>query len=184
MTPTENLKHEHKAISLMLGIMTKIADNIKLERGFNLHDLESIVDFIKIFADKCHHGKEETVLFPALIIAGIPNENGPIGVMLQEHAIGRNYTKLLEKAIDDYKRQQTVTGDAIAQCILNYVTLMHKHIHKEDNILFPLADKVLNTHAQKEIAEQFEKIEEEVVGYGVHEKYHKLLISLKSKYLE
>jgi len=88
MTPTEDLINEHKAIKVMLSIMTKIAENIKANKGYYIKDVEQIVDFLKTFADKCHHGKEENVLFPALVLAGIPKENGPIGVMLQEHTLG------------------------------------------------------------------------------------------------
>ena len=78
MIPTEDLIHEHKAIKVMLSIMSKIAEDIKTKKGFDTEDVEKIVDFLKTFADKCHHGKEETTLFPALVLAGMPEENGPI----------------------------------------------------------------------------------------------------------
>ena len=98
MTPTEDLINEHKAIKVMLSIMTKIAENIKANKGYYIKDVEQIVDFLKTFADKCHHGKEENVLFPALVLAGIPKENGPIGVMLQEHTLGKGYIKEINRA--------------------------------------------------------------------------------------
>ena len=93
MTPTEDLINEHKAIKVMLSIMNKIAENIEANKGYYIKDVEKIVDFLKTFADKCHHGKEENVLFPALVLAGIPKENGPIGIMLREHTLGRGYIK-------------------------------------------------------------------------------------------
>lgn len=74
MIPTEDLIHEHKAIKIMLSIMSKIADNIQSGKDYDTKDSGQIVDFLKTFADKCHHGKEETALFPALVLAGIPNE--------------------------------------------------------------------------------------------------------------
>lgn len=61
---------------------------------------------------------------------------------------------------------------------------MRNHIQKEENILFQMADKVLSEQKQKEISEQFEKIEQEVVGRGIHEQYHELLNQLKNKYID
>ena len=182
MTPTEDLIHEHKAIKVMLKIMSRIADNIKTNKGFDTKDVENIVDFLKTFADKCHHGKEETALFPALVLAGIPKESGPVGVMLHEHTIGRNYIKEISSGLENYKAGNTHSGELIAAGLTNYVTLLQSHIQKEENILFPMADRILSEQKQNEIVEQFEKIEEEVVGHGVHEKYHELLNQLSNKY--
>ncbi len=182
MLPTEDLIHEHKAIKIMLSIMSKIAEDIKTNKGVDLHDIEKIIDFLKTFADKCHHGKEEAALFPALVLAGIQNENGPIGVMLYEHTIGRRYIKELSMGVENSKIDNTNTGELIAASLTNYVILLQNHIQKEENILFPMANKVLNEQIQKEIFKHFEKIEEEVVGHGVHEQLHELLKQLQNKY--
>src|ERR1035437_5999341 len=163
MTPTEDLIHEHTAIKVMLSIMSKIAENIKTNKGFDTRDVEQIVDFLKTFADKCHHGKEETALFPALVLAGIPKENGPIGVMLNEHTIGRGYIKEISDGVENCKIGNSCSGELIAANLNNYVSLLQNHIRKEENVLFPMANKALSE--QKEIFEQFEKIEEEVVGH-------------------
>lgn len=183
MTPTEDLINEHKAINVMLSIMSKIAEDIKANKEFYIKDVEQIVDFLQTFADKCHHCKEETSLFPALVLAGIPKENGPIGVMLQEHTLGRGYIKEIKRGLKNCKLGDTCSGELIMTSLTNYVSLLQNHIHKEENILFPIANKTLSEQKQKEISEQFEKIEEEVVGHGVHEQYHELLNQLKSKYL-
>ena len=183
MTPTEDLINEHKAIKVMLSIMSKIAENIKANKGYYIKDVEQIVDFLKTFADKCHHGKEENVLFPALVLAGIPKENGPIGVMLQEHTLGRGYIKEINRGLENCKLGDTCSSELIAANLTNYVNLLQNHIQKEETILFPMANKTLSEQRQKEIFEQFEKIEEDIVGHGVHEQYHELLNQLKIKYI-
>ena len=61
--------------------------------------------------------------------------------------------------------------------------LLQNHIQKEENILFPMAEKVLSIEKQNEIFEQFEKIEEDMVGHGLHEQFHELIEKLKKKYL-
>ena len=183
MIPTEDLIHEHKAIKVMLSIMSKIAEDIKINKGFDTKDVEKIVDFLKTFADKCHHGKEETALFPALVLAGMPEENGPIAVMLHEHVIGRQHIKEIGTYLADYKTGNPDSGELLAASLSNYVSLLGNHIHKEENVLFPMANKILSEQKQMGISEQFEKIEEEVIGHGVHEQYHELLKQLKNKYL-
>jgi hemerythrin-like domain-containing protein len=53
---------------------------------------EEILDFLVVFVDKCHHGKEEGLLFPALEAVGVSRNGGPIGVLLEEHRKGRSLT--------------------------------------------------------------------------------------------
>jgi hemerythrin-like domain-containing protein len=182
MKPIEDLVQEHMAIKVMLSIMSKIAENIRNEKSVDTNDIESIVDFLKTFADKCHHGKEENALFPALVESGIPKEGGPIGVMLHEHIIGREYIKEISTKTEQFKSGNSQTLQLIADSLLSYINLLQTHIQKEENILFPMAEKVLTTQKQNEIFEHFERIEEEVVGHGIHEQYHELLNKLKSKY--
>jgi len=183
MTPTENLIHEHEAIRVMLSIMSKIAENIRDEKEFVIKDILKIVGFLKTFADKCHHGKEETALFPALVLAGISNENGPIGVMLKEHAIGRKHINEISSEIENFKAGQISSSYVIATSLINYVNLLHNHILKEENILFPLANKVLTEDIQKEILKKFKETEGFVLSHGAMERYNDLLEQLKNKYL-
>ncbi len=184
MKPTEELIHEHKAIKMMLGIMGKIAENIQNEKNVEVKDVEDIVNFLKTFADKCHHGKEENVLFPALLATGIPLENGPIGVMLFEHSQGRTYIQEMSDGAMNWKNQDAASAQSIANAMLNYSTLMQNHILKEENVLFVLADQRLTALKQEEILAKFEQIEEDVVGHGIHEKFHELLNQLKAKYID
>jgi len=71
MKPTEDLMHEQQAIVVMLNIMSKISGKIRDNEEPMIDEIGSIIDFLKTFADKCLHGKEEEVLFPALVAASI-----------------------------------------------------------------------------------------------------------------
>ena len=98
MKPTDQLKDEHKGISLMLQILGKVCEQIEAGIQISTEHLEKIVDFFKVFVDTCHHGKEEDLLFPAMEEAGIPREGGPIGVLLSEHEQGRGYVSAMNLA--------------------------------------------------------------------------------------
>lgn len=180
MKPTEDLMREHSTIKIMLGIMKNIADNIAEKKGADAGDLEKILDFLKNYADKCHHGKEEEALFPAMVNAGMPRESGPIAVMYADHILGRKYISHIENALNDYRNGKSDKPIEIA--LLNYIDLLRGHILKEDSILFPMAERILPEMAQDQLAKRFVIIEELVIGHGIHEQYNQLLENLRIKY--
>jgi hemerythrin-like domain-containing protein len=184
MKPTEQLKEEHQVIKLMLRIAEKVCEKLESGEEVDPEHLERIVEFIRVFADKCHHGKEEDLLFAAMEEAGIPRKGGPIGVMLTEHDMGRGYVKGMSEAIARYKAGDGKASTAIAQNARDYIALLTQHIDKEDNILYPMADMHLSEDQQKELLEGFERVEHEEIGVGKHEQFHKLLEHLKQVYLK
>jgi len=93
MKATQQLKDEHEGVLLMLRILDEVSRQLKSGGLIRNEHFEDILDFLKVFVDKCHHGKEEELLFPALVKAGIPHD-GPIAVMLFEHEMGRKYVRV------------------------------------------------------------------------------------------
>jgi len=184
MTPTEQLKEEHEAIKLTLKVIEKISQKIDAGEKIDPKHLDMILEFIKVFADKCHHGKEEDVLFPAMIAAGIPREGGPVGVMLHEHEVGRGFVRRMSDGIKRYKKGDRSALGTFASNARGYTELLARHIYKEDNILYPMADSHVPEMRQSEMMEEFEKIEQERIGAGKHEEFHKNLDLLKSVYLK
>jgi hemerythrin-like domain-containing protein len=182
MKATQQLKDEHEGIKLMLNIMETISDGLNKGNELNIDHYEKILEFIKGFADKCHHGKEEDILFPALVDKGMAKDGGPIAVMLYEHQLGRGYIKSLSMAFDDFKKGNNHTKSNIISSSMSYVDLLRNHIEKENNILFMMADKILNESEQSKIFDAFEKLETEKIGIGRHEEFHNLLENLKSIY--
>jgi hemerythrin-like domain-containing protein len=82
---SEDLINEHEGILEGLRILEKMVDLIRANKPFEINDLKEMINFFKLFTDKCHHGKEEGMLFPEMEKAGIPKENGPTGQMLIGH---------------------------------------------------------------------------------------------------
>lgn len=182
MRPTQELSYEHVSIKRMLAILGNACDRVEAGGKVDPAHLESAVEFVRVFADKCHHGKEEDLLFPAMVKAGVPNEGGPIGVMLAEHVQGRQLTKNLADAIPGYRAGDRSAKDAVIKNARGYVGLLGPHIHKEDFVLYPIADRVLTPEIQDDLAKGFAKVEDEIVGRGVHERFHKLLDDLEAFY--
>ena len=181
MKPTKQLKAEHEGVKLMLGILEKVCAN---PDEINQEHFTKILEFLKVFVDKCHHGKEEDLLLPAMTEAGVLKEEGVIKFTLLEHVEGRGYVKGMSEASDKLKNGDRQASTKIAENGKKYIVLLIKHIEKENTILFPLADKVLSQAKQNELEEEFEKLEVERIGLGKHEEFHKLLHQLKEIYLD
>jgi hemerythrin-like domain-containing protein len=183
MKATEHLIREHESVLKMIEIMQAIAG--KMEDGENVDpgDLERILDFLRIFVDKCHHGKEENLLFEKLVEIGFSKEAGPVGVMLNEHVQGRAYITGFAEGINKYASGDKSGITAITRNIHGYADLLASHIHKENNILYKMADMHLSEHDQDILLSRFEQLEKEVIGPGKHEEFHKLLQRLSQQYL-
>ena len=177
---SEDLRNEHEGVLFGLDILEKMAGKIRREGAMDVKDAAEMVNFLRLFADKCHHGKEEGLMFPAMEKVGIPNKGGPIGQMLLEHDQGRQHIAEMAASTEG----STLQADRFAEAATGYIQLMRAHIDKENSVLFPAGDRMLPTDVQKQLLDQFEGFEEEVMGKGTHEKLHETLHRFEGKYLE
>lgn len=183
MKATDQLRDEHNGVLLMLAILEKLSAKLSAEGALNKEHLGGMLEFFSVFVDKCHHGKEEDLLFPAYEAAGIPNRNGPIGVMLAEHAEGRGYIQGMTEAFQGFKKEENYSGTRIVEYAAKYITLLRQHIDKENTVLYPMGDARLSEEKNKELLAGFDKIENKRIGAGRHEQFHAMIDMLKSIYL-
>jgi hemerythrin-like domain-containing protein len=177
-TASQDLIHEHRAILGALSVLEKMYEAAKNDKELAREDIEKIIEFLKVFADKCHHGKEEDFLFPALEEVGVKNQNGPLGVMLAQHKQGREFIQRMQESIGS----ETIDKKAFIDSASSYVDLLRNHIEKEETILFPLGDAKFLKSKQQELLNDFDTLEKKVIGEGKHEEYHALLEKFKNKY--
>jgi hemerythrin-like domain-containing protein len=183
MKATQQLRDEHEGVKIMLSILEQVCQQWEATENLNREHFGGILRFLKVFVDQCHHGKEEELLFPALVAAGVP-EDGPIAVMLHEHQMGRNYVKAMSTAFCKYMASGVSSSKDVLQNAHSYISLLRDHIEKENNVLFVMADSLLSEQSQDELFEGFEKIEEDRIGVGKHEEFHGLLKKLSGIYLD
>lgn len=137
------LKAEHRLIERVLVVLRRLVDRAKTGEGFEVEALTRCVEFFRSFADTCHHGKEEGLLFPVLESRGIDRVGGPIGVMLQEHQLAREYTAEMGHALAAVVAGDPDGEETFREAAERYLDLLHHHILKEDNVLFELGGEVL-----------------------------------------
>lgn len=173
-TATDTLKQEHRGISKMLEMAEIVATKIEKGEKVNPDVLANFLEFFQIFVDKCHHGKEEGLFFPALEEKGIPREGGPIGVMEHEHTEGRQLVEALAEATLAYPIDADA-GRRWTTALRAYSDLLRAHINKEDTVLFMMADRILGSEEQRNLNEEFEKLEANKIGVGTHERLHDMI---------
>ncbi|MFO1303646.1 MAG: hemerythrin domain-containing protein [Burkholderiales bacterium] len=161
MKLTDVLSSEHRVIEQVVAALESAAERLdgggRMRPGF----FEDATRFIVEFSDGCHHAKEERVLFPALVKRGLPENSGPVAVMLYEHEEGRRLTAGLRNAVAGMAAGQAGAADVVADYARAYATLLAQHIFKEDNILFPLASRVVPANEWDAIGDEAARVDRE-----------------------
>ena len=164
MNPTKILSEEHQNILKIIEALIKESGALGAGKEIDKTFFEKAIDFIRNYADKFHHAKEEDILFKEFNKAEGAHCN-PVEQMLYEHDLGRNFVKGLEQGLKENNR------DKIIENSQGYANLLKEHIFKEDNILYPMIDEVLKQETQELILNQFEEAELEKFSQGTKEKY-------------
>src|SRR5690554_1091330 len=132
MRPTVDLKEEHKAVKLMLRILDGMCTNIESGKSVEQEHLDGLIEFMRVFVDRCHHTKEEAYLFPEMEKAGISGSGELIASLKKEHEEARQYVNRIEKAASEKGNREF---SAIVENSRAYIQLLNPHIEKEDNKL-------------------------------------------------
>lgn len=164
------LVHEHEIILKMLGGLENMAMALREHRQVEVAALREAVEFMQTFADKCHHAKEEDLLFPELVRAGLPETTGPVAVLKSEHARARVCVGKLAAAIDVYESSDPAGPAQIIAAVGCIKELYPQHIAKENDIFFPMAEQLLSAAVLDALRIQFDAAEH-ALGDDTHHRW-------------
>lgn len=181
MKATDILSSEHRVIERVITTLEQGANQLEQGQPVRPEFFLQAAEFIKGFADGCHHRKEEGVLFRRLVKAGMSTQSGPVSVMLAEHEQGRVFTSGMRQAAKALQGGDAAAASEVVRNARGYASLLRQHIQKEDQILFPMAGRLIPLDEQDSILEGFETVEHEETGEGIHEKYLALADDLEKE---
>lgn len=167
------LEEEHRYIQQVVAATAVLAGRLQSGQEVAAETLRDTVEFLRTFADRCHHGKEETYLFSALEKKGVPMHGCPVGALLGEHQRGRAIVAQLAESTEAYAAGNPEARARLIESLLDLTGLYPSHIWKEDYLLFPMADKLLGSQEQRELLAAFEAAEEPI-GADLHQRFERL----------
>ncbi len=182
MEAIETLMTEHRLIERAIGALLAFADEVRRKERDDKEELSRFVTFLREFADGCHHGKEEGILFTAMVEEGFPREGGPIAVMLMEHDEGRAHIRALGEVAAQQGPWSAEDRQRLADAAYGYGDLLRAHIHKEDAILYPMAEQRLTPGTQDRVSGDCAAYDAEKARSGEHEKLQALAAELVARH--
>ncbi len=167
--PLKELVEEHNLIKRLLALIPSIINEVDVKNSEHKTMVINATAFIRNYADKYHHAKEEDILFKYF-------EPSPdiIQVMLHDHATGRSYVSGILKGVE------TENNEIVKENLNNYCILLTEHIYKEDNILYPWMDKGLDMRKIGEIFSKFAEVS--AVMKETRFIYEKMILSFEEKF--
>lgn len=175
--------HEHENIRRMLKVARNLSYRVLTNGNYDIDDLPRIIDFVRNYADKHHHGKEEDILFETMSkeIERLA-KSGAITGMYIEHDNGRLYMTNLEKAVEELKSGNDEARLDVIANLIYYSDLLDRHIEKETTAMYRFAETQLSDESKKYVEDEAMAIEDKATAHGVQDKYVKLLEELEGKY--
>ena len=176
LLPIEALMNEHRLIERMIPPIRKELLKMEEKAAVDSKFVEIIVDFIRIYADRCHHGKEEGVLFRELSKKPISTEHATMMKgLIEEHVYTRKTTSNLEKANQRYINGDIEAREALGKFLNDLAEFYSKHIEKEDKQFFYPSMEYFSPREQEMMLQEFWDFDRRLV----HENYSRVLGELE-----
>jgi hemerythrin-like domain-containing protein len=169
---------EHRLIERMLSVikdlLSKIASKHKVDPLF----VDMAVDFIRVYADRTHHGKEEEILFRELKNKPLSAEDQRVmNELIDEHVVGRQVTKALVDANTRYRNGDETALADIADKLRTLIEFYPKHIKKEDKVFFPSSRAYFTNEEDQVMLAEFWEFDRNMI----HEKYKTVVEELEMR---
>lgn len=166
MQSIEILMREHRNIERVVTALEQAAAH--LARGGHVRPafFTEAAGFFADYADGVHHAKEEGVLFGAIVSSGMPANEGPIPVMLEEHVEARACTRALRVAGMRLNGGDPAAAKDVVSAARRYAALIRDHIAKEDEVLFPMAAQMMTSDAESAVVAGMAQLEQQETGSG------------------
>jgi hemerythrin-like domain-containing protein len=169
---------EHRLIERMISLIRQSLERIESDGRVDPAFIDTAVDFIRTYADRTHHGKEEDILFRALPERDLSSRDRRLmQELIDEHAFARRTTGALIAANERYRNADASALEAIAASLRALVGLYPKHIEKEDKVFFPACRAYFTDAEEQAMLAEFFEFDRRMI----HERYRAVVEGLEGK---
>ena len=182
-TLTGTLEEEHRHIETVVALLPMLIEVIEAGRRVEAGLFREIVEFMRTFTDRCHQEKEEVLLFPVLAQKGVPVAGCSLGALTHEHQQGRALVSGLAEAAQAYARGDAVAIASLVENLRGIAELYPHHIWREDYLLFPMMNMVLDDDDEKDLLEKFAQADA-TMGHDTDRRFEEMALELESLVLQ
>jgi hemerythrin-like domain-containing protein len=169
---------EHRLIEKMLNVIKHELERVEQTQSIDPYFVDTAVDFIRVYADRTHHGKEEDIMFSELRGKHLSSEDQQLmNELITDHIFSRKTTKALVEANRRYRMGDQPAFDEIVDCLKTLVNFYPKHIKKEDDVFFPASRSYFSEEEDKSMLAEFWEFDRKMI----HEKYTAVVKEFEAK---
>lgn len=178
-SPGAILLQEHAAISAVLDYLERAVAALERGQAVDPTLFRDLEDFFTLFVGRCHHGKEEQLLFPALDAS--PEMATLVQRLEQEHEQGEDLAAAFATASRAYATHGSEAAGPLIAASRAYAAALRQHIALENAELLPYAAYAAAPETRQRLVDTFERYEDEVMGVGTHERLHRMIDTLEPR---
>jgi len=163
MMPIALLMIEHRQIERMIPVLRDEARKARAG-AVDVERIDALMDFVRTYADKCHHGKEEDILFAELRDKPMTHEQEAVMErLIEDHGTSRAETKLVVEAARRYRQAETGAHIDLAQALEALAELYPTHIATEDKEFFIPCMALFSKEEQARMLVQFQAFDRRLI---------------------
>lgn len=181
-TPDRNpygvLAREHRLIERVLDALGRICSEALRAKQVDAPAATLAMSFLRDFADRTHHLKEERILFPAIEAKAF----FPGCALISEHEEGRKRVRSMAQALAGASPGDTEAIRLFVRRARSFISFLRGHIAKEDECLAEVVNATFSREEHERLVEQFDEIERHEVGEGAFQRFASVAAELETKY--
>ena len=154
-TAIHQMTAEHRHIETVIKSLQDAVIALENGRRLSVEKLRNVVEFLRVYADRRHHQREEALFFPVLVKRGVPPQGCPIGGLNREHEKGRALVSALDGQITLYEQHRTGANETLRQTFREIIQLYRHHLWMEDAMVFPMSEKLISEADNRELVIKF-----------------------------
>jgi hemerythrin-like domain-containing protein len=172
------LMMEHRLIERLINILKNTLTQIESTQEVDPVYIDTVVDFLHMYVDRTHHGKEEDILFRNLKKRSLSlEERRVMEKLIEEHVLSRQTTQGLAEANSHYRKGDESALKEIVAKLFALVLLYLDHIEKEDKVFFPASRAYFTNEEDQSMLAEFWEFDRRMI----HDKYREVVDRLEGK---